>query len=159
MKIKSLYILLFVPLFSFSQEVAITSKSKNWVIPVKVVQAANHVLDSVGSVLWIDTAFKLNDSVVSLRGYTIDDNKGASERMIVKKSNDTLWTTPDPYIAAQYFSCTETDCCLECNKGATACICHTPACTNGKCDERTYGEHQPTGGLSNAIRIYLIQHQ
>lgn len=151
-----LIILLTVCLTASAQERPVAVKYGTWHVLTSVVFAANHVFDSIGNHNFpFDTAFVLNDSVISLRGRAVNNGKRFSDRLFVRKINDTLWTRPDPYTAVQYFSCSENDCCLICDKGATSCICQSPSCSNGKCTERTYGTY-PSGGLSNAVRTYVI---
>lgn len=152
----TIFIILFLSLNAYGQERPVAIKYGTWHVLTSVVFAANHVFDSIGNNNFpIDTAFVLNDSIVSLRGRAVNNGKKFSDRLFVRKINDTLWTRPDPYIQVQYFSCSENDCCLICDKGATACVCSAPICQNGKCTERTYGVY-PLGGLSNAVRKYII---
>lgn len=93
---KSLTLLLLIPLFSFSQEVPIAwNTGPNWVVSNQVKDQLQQAFDSVNFVATVDTAWVWGDSIIQI-GFSRGDTL-YTDYIIGHLDHDTIYTQPAMY--------------------------------------------------------------
>lgn len=153
------YTLLFIPCFAWSQEAILANKiGGQWIKAHNYTEIIAEFMPAE-SVLEVDSDFIDTSSfLIVIRLHTTDSGKVYYDRIITQVTGLTLRTKYDSHTGTHYLECGNNDCCTGCYKTATgACDC-VPTCSQGNCDKRTFGiSHLPSGGISNAVRNYLLQ--
>lgn len=119
---KSLILLILIPLASFSQEVPIGHKHLgSWVFSDEILTQANDAIDSTGGKIVFDSVAWQNDSVLSLFGMI--GSVRHADRMMIDIVGDTMYTSPEIATTVCLNTCFSIDCggCLK--NSLCKCIC------------------------------------